>query len=168
MKRIIISLLLGAICLMAVAQSANPLAYSGKFYVKEMFAIHAMWYQSYDEHSVFHRTADIPITEPVAVAVDFSKNTISLNDKTSNISNAKVQLRPCNDQGDKMVLITFNMEGTNDLLYLEYFPYSKVPDLFQVTREEEGASVLVMRLSATPYMDSDAEALRKLLGNSAY
>lgn len=147
MRRTVLALFIEVFCLTSFAQNNDLQSCGGKFFVTEKYSVYAGVYESYDEHTFFHRIADIPIDKPVCVVVDFLNGTITIKDKTSKISNVRLQLKPSNDNGDKLTLITFNKEDTEDLMYLEYYPYSQDPNLCQVTREEEGAVMLVMRLS---------------------
>lgn len=147
MRRTVLTLIIEVFYLTSFAQSTDLQSYGGKFFVTEKFSVYAGVYESYDEHTFFHRIADIPIDKPVCVVVDFLNGTITIKDKTSKISNVRLQLKPSNDNGDKLTLITFNREDTEDLMYLEYYPYSQDPNLCQVTREEEGAIMQVIRLS---------------------
>ena len=78
MKRII-TILSFALCgVIAFAQSANPLNYSGRMFVSSYEVLSTPRYVSYEDHAIISTDMGIPMVEVTKVIFDFEKNKITM------------------------------------------------------------------------------------------
>ena len=81
MKKSIITIILALTSvIIAVAQSTNPLNYSGRMYVEAIEIIATPRYVSYEDHAILSQQMRIPSTEVTKFDMDFEKGIVSMKD----------------------------------------------------------------------------------------
>lgn len=81
MKKSIITIILALTSIIiAVAQSTNPLNYSGRMYVEAIEIIATPRYVSYEEHAILSQQMRIPSVEITKCDMDFEKGTVTVKD----------------------------------------------------------------------------------------
>ena len=96
MKKIITIIASFAMAATALAQSMNPLNYSGKMYISSIDALSTPRYISYEDHAIISRNLSIPVVETTKVIFDFENNynvPLSLDRSKSFLSQLRVLCR---------------------------------------------------------------------------
>ena len=162
MKKIITIIASFAMAATALAQSMNPLNYSGKMYISSIDALSTPRYISYEDHAIISRNLSIPVVETTKVIFDFENNIINLNDKDHKIKVTSIK-KYTNDDGWIVVLYIDFLEEVDkyELVWREYgHPY-----LQEITKKETGVEIARMNLSLNPTTTSPDEAIIRMLGS---
>lgn len=77
MKKILTVAALLAACVSALAQSTNPLNYSGRMYIEAVEVLSTPRYISYEDHAIVTQRARIPSVQVEKCDMDFEKGTIT-------------------------------------------------------------------------------------------
>ena len=161
MKKGIITIILAlASVIIAVAQSTNPLNYSGRMYVEAIEVIATPRYVSYEEHAILSQQMRIPSTEITKFDMDFEKGTVSMKD-----TEIKVKVTGCKkydtDRG-WVVVVYVDLVNEDDKAELVWPEFGN-PYFQQITKTDEGVKIARMILSSKPYVSDGNEALLNLL-----
>lgn len=73
MKQLISTLSAILITTVALAQSTNPLNYSGKMYVTTIDVLSSPRYVSFEDHAILSTEMTLPVTEVTKILFDFEK-----------------------------------------------------------------------------------------------
>ena len=161
MKKIITLLASLVVAVSALAQSMNPLNYSGKMYISSIDALSTPRYISYEDHAIISQEMSIPVIEVTKVIFDFENNIINLNEKDHKIKVTSIKKYLTDDGWNVVLYIDFLEEVDKyELVWREYGH----PFLQEITRKESGVEIARMNLSSKPTATSPENALMQLLG----
>ena len=161
MKKSIITILVALVSsFVAVAQSTNPLNYSGRMYVEAIEIYASPRYISYEDHAIVSQQMRIPSVEITKIDMDFYKGTVTVNDNEMSI-----KVNGCKrydaDYG-WTVVVYVDMVNEGDKGELVWPEFGK-PYFQQITKTDDGVKIARMVLSRKPYVADEGEALMNLL-----
>ena len=161
MKKSIITIILALTSvIIAVAQSTNPLNYSGRMYVEAIEIIATPRYVSYEDHAILSQQMRIPSVEITKCDMDFEKGTVTVKD-----SEMKMKVNGCKrydtDHG-WVVVVYVDLVNEGDKAELVWPEFGK-PFFQQITKTDDGVKIARMILSSKPYVADESEALRDML-----
>ena len=161
MKKSIITILVALVSsFVAVAQSTNPLNYSGRMYVEAIEIYASPRYISYEDHAIVSQQMRIPSVEITKIDMDFDKGTVTVNGNEMSI-----KVNGCKrydaDYG-WTVVVYVDMVNEGDKGELVWPEFGK-PYFQQITKTDDGVKIARMVLSRKPYVADEGEALMNLL-----
>jgi hypothetical protein len=161
MKKIIITItLILASFVITVAQSTNPLNYSGRMYVEAIEIYTTPRYLSYEEHPIVSQQMRIPSTQIMKCEMDFEKGSVTVDNKVMRIK-VNATKKYDTDRGWVVVIYT-DLVDEGDKAELVWPEFGK-PYFQQITKAENGVNIARMILTSRPYVADEGEALRDLL-----
>ena len=141
----------------ALAQSTNPLNYSGKMFITSIDLLSTPRYISYEDHAIISTDMRMPTVEVTKVIFDFEKNKITMNDKECDIKVTSSKKYTLAD-GSWVVVIYIDFLDEPDKYELVWQEYGN-PYLQEITKTDEGIKIASMNLSSKPSATSPEEAL---------
>ena len=144
----------------ALAQSTNPLDYSGTMYVESFIVLETPRYVSYEEHAIISEKKNLPIVEVTKVKMDFENNRLCIMDEES-----RIQVTGCKKYSESFgwVVVVYFEIVDGDKMELVWREFGK-PYLQQITRTDEGVKIAKLVLSNKPVANSPEYALMSLFG----
>lgn len=146
----------------ALAQSTNPLNYSGKMFVTTIDVLSTPRYASFEDHAIISTEMTLPVTEVTKVIFDFEQNKITLDGKDRQIK--VTSTKKYTIDGSWTVVITIDFLDDADRYELVYREYGN-PYFQEITKTDEGIKIARMNLSTKPSAASPYDALLQLLGS---
>ena len=147
----------------ALAQSTNPLNYSGKMFITSIDLLSTPRYISYEDHAIISTDMRMPTVEVTKVIFDFEKNKITMNDKECDIKVTSSKKYTLAD-GSWVVVIYIDFLDEPDKYELVWQEYGN-PYLQEFTKTDEGIMIVRMNLSSKPSVTSPEEALLELFNS---
>ena len=147
----------------ALAQSTNPLNYSGKMFITSIDLLSTPRYISYEDHAIISTDMRMPTVEVTKVIFDFEKNKITMNDKECDIKVTSSKKYTLAD-GSWVVVIYIDFLDEPDKYELVWQEYGN-PYLQEITKTDEGIMIVRMNLSSKPSVTSPEEALLELFNS---
>lgn len=160
MKKIILLQLAIMVAQAALAQSTNPLNYSGTMYAESMTILETPRYVSYEEHAIFSEQISLPMIEVTKVRMDFENNKLYIKDEEN-----KIQVSGCKKYSESFgwVVVVYFQIVDGDKMELVWSEYGK-PYIQQITKTDEGFKIYKFILSNKPVASSPEEAVMSLFG----
>ncbi|MCI6112491.1 MAG: hypothetical protein MR690_02750 [Rikenellaceae bacterium] len=147
----------------ALAQSTNPLNYSGKMFITSIDLLSTPRYVSYEDHAIISTDMGIPMVEVTKVIFDFEKNKITMNDKECDIKVTASKKYTLAD-GSWVVVIYIDFIGEADKYELVW-QEKGTPYLQEIMKTDEGVKIVRMHLSIKPSVTSPEEAVIEMLNS---
>ena len=147
----------------ALAQSTNPLNYSGKMFITSIDLLSTPRYISYEDRAIISTDMRMPTVEVTKVIFDFEKNKITMNDKECDIKVTSSKKYTLAD-GSWVVVIYIVFIGEADKYELVW-QEKGTPYLQEITKTDEGIMIVRMNLSSKPSVTSPEEALLELFNS---
>ena len=164
MKRIS-SFLISVLCsATALAQSTNPLNYSGKMFVSSYEILSTPRYVSYEDHGILNSELTIPVTEITTLISDFENGTLKSGETEYKIKVTDTKKYTLTDDSWVVVIYIEQRDGTNRFEYVwrEY----GCAYLNTINKEEDGSfRITRMNLSRKPQITSPEEAILQMLNS---
>lgn len=163
MKQLISTLSAILITTMVLAQSTNPLNYSGKMYVTTIDVLSTPRYVSFEDHAILSTEMTLPVTEVTKILFDFEKNKITIDGQEHNIKVTATKKYTMAD-GSWTIVIYINFLDEADKYELVYREYGN-PYFQEITKTDNGVKIARTNLSTKPSAASPYDALLQLLGS---
>ena len=164
MKRIITVLLFVLYGVMALAQSTNPLNYSGRMFVSSYEVLSTPRYVSYEDHGILSSDLTIPVTEVTTLLSDFENGTLKSGETEYKIKVTNTKKCTLTDGSWAVVIYMQAIDGTARFEYI-WREYGHAY-LDTINKQDDGTfKIIRMNLSRKPQATSPDEALIQMLGS---
>lgn len=164
MKRIISILSLVTVGVMTLAQSTNPLNYSGRMFVSSYEVLSTPCYVSYEDHGILSSDLTIPVTEVTTLLSDFENGSIKSGGTEYKIKVTNTKKYTLTDGTWVVVLYLQTLDGSTRFEYI-WREYGHAY-LDTINKQDDGTfKIIRMNLSRKPQSTSPDEALIQMLGS---
>lgn len=160
MKKVVLTAALCLACVVAVAQSVNPLNFSGKMYIQSVVILSTPRYVSYENHAIVSKDMTIPMIEISKCILDFEKGVVTLDGKDNRIK--VTAARNCGSGSDMCSVIFMDMLDSSDKMELVWPKYGQ-PYIQQITKEGSGVKIARAMLSPNPVVADPNDAMLEML-----
>lgn len=151
-----------------MAQSLNPLNYSGILYLKSTEIITTPRYVSYEDHAILHTEMRVPCTNVKKFDFDFSKGIITTEE---GVVKVKVDtIKKYNTDNSGWVVVIYMTSTSNNNEKLEFvWPQSGNPFMQGIVSKSDGKKEISRAiLSQKPYAKDPGAALLDILTGGAF
>lgn len=164
MKRII-AILLSVLCgAMALAQSTNPLNYSGRMFVSSYEVLSTPRYISYEDHGILSSDVTIPVTEVTTLLSDYENGTLKSGETEYKINVTNTKKYTLTDGTWAVVIYMEAIDGSARFEYI-WREYGHAY-MDTINKQDDGTyKIIRMNLSRKPQSTSPDEALIQMLGS---
>lgn len=164
MKRISLFLISVLCAATVLAQSTNPLNYSGKMFVSSYEILSTPRYVSYEDHGILNSELTMPVTEITTLISDFENGTLKSGETEYKIKVTDTKKYTLTDDSWVVVIYIEQRDGANRFEYVwrEY----GCAYLNTINKEEDGSfRITRMNLSRKPQIVSPEEAILQMLNS---
>ena len=149
---------------MTLAQSTNPLNYSGRMFVSSYEVLSTPCYVSYEDHGILSSDLTIPVTEVTTLLSDFENGSIKSGETEYKIKVTNTKKYTLTDGSWVVVLYLQTLDGSTRFEYI-WREYGHAY-LDTINKQDDGTfKIIRMNLSRKPQSTSPDEALIQMLGS---
>ena len=149
---------------MTLAQSTNPLNYSGRMFVSSYEVLSTPCYVSYEDHGILSSDLTIPVTEVTTLLSDFENGSIKSGETEYKIKVTNTKKYTLTDGTWVVVLYLQTLDGSTRFEYI-WREYGHAY-LDTINKQDDGTfKIIRMNLSTKPQSTSPDEALIQMLGS---
>ena len=149
---------------MTLAQSTNPLNYSGRMFVSSYEVLSTPCYVSYEDHGILSSDLTIPVTEVTTLLSDFENGSIKSGETEYKIKVTNTKKYTLTDGTWVVVLYLQTLDGSTRFEYI-WREYGHAY-LDTINKQDDGTfKIIRMNLSRKPQSTSHDEAFIQMLGS---